>query len=113
VFSSNQSTLLDSKVSERKWVQRKGCDLLGGTGGASPIKKTNGIEAVEIIARMSIFTYAGQGVFVKHPVPMTGLKDRRTECLVLPGRGDNSWPIAPPTGFAVENTKISNGINHI
>jgi hypothetical protein len=36
----------------KKKAERR--DLLGGVGGASPIRKTNGIAAVEMMARIRI-----------------------------------------------------------
>jgi len=50
---------------------------VGGTGGAFPIRKTNGVTAVDIIPRTSI------------------------DCRELPTNGLKSWPSAPPKGFEI------------
>jgi hypothetical protein len=44
-----------SSLNEAKSTRKLDENLLGATGGASPIRKTNGIEAVEMMPRSRIF----------------------------------------------------------
>jgi hypothetical protein len=68
--------------------------VLGGVGGASPTRKTRGVTAVEMIAKIRTYNDITKLDGIKRE---TG---RLTDPPVLPSKGLKSCPSAFPTGLA-------------
>lgn len=71
--------------------------ILGGVGGAFPMRKIRGVTAVEMMPSTRIYTRLGLSKRV--------LTRKLTDCLVSPTRGLINWPMAPPIGLAMNLCK--------